>query len=250
MMAGTLAENDVHVWYCFCDDPVVVSQQARYRALLTPDEIARSERFAFAKDRHLFLVARALLRTTLSRYEAIDPAAWRFEWTAKGKPFLPSGSSTSSLKFNVSHSGQVAVCAIAIEHDVGVDVEAMTGRADPRVASHFLSPNELAQLHDAEDAARRELFYRYWTLKESYAKALGMGLSMRFTEFSFCLNESAQPTLCSGIAIQDRAASWHFHQQLLTPHYCLAVATQRPRDCRPDFTITCAPPQLDPWAGD
>ncbi len=248
-MTGTLAKNDVHVWYCFCDDPVVVERQSQYRALLTDDEVARRERFAFAKDRQLFLVARTLLRTTLSRYAAVEPAAWRFAWTAQGKPFLPPDGNTPPLHFNVSHSGKIAACAVTLGHEVGVDVESMTGRADLRVAAHFLSPGELARLDNAEAGARRTLFYRYWTLKESYAKALGKGLSMRFTEFSFLLDEQSQPVLVEDESERQgtdfkSATSWYFHQQMVAPHYCLAVAAQRPSTSAPVFTIRCEPPCL------
>ena len=243
-MDGKLTENGVHVWYCYCDDPLVVAKQHEYAALLTDDEIARQKRFAFEKDRRLFLVARALLRTTLSRYADVAPEAWRFEQTTKGKPFLPPNANLPPLEFNVSHSGQMAACAVTLRHTVGVDVESTTRRADPKVAGHFLSPSELALFLDAEDEARRELFYRYWTLKEAYAKALGSGLSMRFTEFSFLLKAQSPPTIVLNPSDRDPTDNWQFHQQLLARDYCLAVAARRPTASRPTFTVRCEPPRV------
>lgn len=244
-MAGKLTENDVHVWYCHCDDPLVVARQDQYMALLANDEIARYERFAFEKDRRLFLVARTLLRTTLSRYATVAPDAWQFEQTDKGKPFLPTNPDLPPLQFNVSHSLQMAVCAVTLRYSVGVDIESTTRRADPKVAGHFLAPNELSLFLEAEDERRRELFYRYWTLKESYAKALGIGLTLRFTEFSFTLHEEAPPTIVLDPPAHDPTCHWQFHQQMLAPDYCLAVAVQRSTTPRPTFTVRCEPPCLD-----
>ncbi len=243
-MAGNLTENDVHVWYCHCDDPQVSARQDQYMSLLADDEIARYKRFAFEKDRRLFLVARALLRTTLSRYATVAPDAWQFEQTDKGKPFLPPNANVLPLQFNVSHSLQVAACAVTLGRCVGVDVESTTRRADAKVAGHFLSPNELSLFLEAEDETKRDLFYRYWTLKESYAKALGIGLTLRFTEFSFALHDQAPPTIALDTSAHNPASHWQFHQQMLAPHYCLAVAVQCPTAERPNFTVRCEPPCL------
>jgi 4'-phosphopantetheinyl transferase len=243
-MDSTLTENSVHVWYCHCDDPLVSAKQQQYMTLLASDEIARYTQFAFEKDRRLFLVARALLRTTLSRYAEVAPDAWRFETTAKGKPFLTDDLGAPPLDFNVSHSDRLAACVVTQFRRVGIDVESTNRRVDPDVTRYFLSPSEMALFLKTEGQARQELFYRYWTLKESFAKALGLGLSMRLTEFSFVLNDQTCPTILFDAAADGPEANWHFLQQMIAPHYCLAVAAEAPRDKRPEFVIRCEPPRL------
>jgi 4'-phosphopantetheinyl transferase len=245
-VAQALTENDIHVWYCFCDDPQVVEHQDTYRALLTDDERQRRERFAFEKDRNLFLVARVLLRTTLSRYADVPPAQWRFAQTARGKLFLPEDADTPPLSFNVSHSGKAAVCAVTLSHPIGVDIESTDRRTEQKVARYFLSPAEMAEFQRAEGAAKKDLFYRYWTLKEAYAKALGMGLSVRFTEFTFRLGQDRSPTISFDRAGEDGAERhWHFFQTPIEPHYVLAVAVNRPGDRPPSLQVRHAPPHLD-----
>ncbi|MGM0490831.1 MAG: 4'-phosphopantetheinyl transferase family protein, partial [Planctomycetota bacterium] len=232
-MPNPLPENEVHVWYCFCDDPGVAVQEDRYRRLLAAEEVARYERFAFDQDRRRFLVARGLLRTTLSRYVSVDPAAWRFERTGTGKPFLAMDAGVPPLQFNVSHSQQLAVCAVTLNRRVGVDVESTTRLASQRVVKYVLSEHELSHFSNTTGESRRQLFYRYWTLKEAYAKALGIGLSLRFNEFSFHLAEPDPPTI--GRNPSAPASDWKFHQQKVAPHYWLAVAVECPSGNRPLF---------------
>lgn len=242
-MPGPLTQNDVHIWYCYCDDPRVVADQQRLRSLLSIDELARYERFAFEKDRNLFLLARCLLRTALSQYAAVAPADWTFEHTGKGKPFLAPQSGLPPLSFNVSHSKKLAVCALTLEHRIGIDVESTARRTNPKVADYFLSPREKSNYLQASETDRRELFYRYWTLKEAYAKALGMGLSLRFTNFSFQLDESSPPALVEKPEASD--AVWQFHQQQLSPDYWLALAVEGSTPERPVITCQHEPPRLD-----
>jgi len=241
-MSDDLTENDVHVWYCHCDDPEVVSHRDDYLSLLSAEEVARYQRFAFDKDRSLFLIARALLRTTLSRYAETAPGAWKFEQTAKGKLFLPGESAAPPLRFNISHSQQVAVCAVTRRRTVGVDVEWTRRQTDQKIVTYFLSEPELSHYHDAEGEARRELFFRYWTLKEAYAKAVGVGLALRFAEFSFHLEEHAPPAIV--LASPAEASAWQFHQQPLPPDYWLAVAAECPSSSPLAFTVRCSAPTL------
>lgn len=237
-MIGPVTQNDVHVWYCFCDDPQVEARQQADLQLLTDDEVARYHRFAFEKDRRLFVVARSLLRTTLSRYAAVRPEDWRFEQTLNGKPFLPADIKLPALSFNVSHSGRMAACAVTLNHPIGVDVETTTRDTNPKVARYFMAPDELERYDAAVGDEKCDLFYRYWTLKESYAKALGLGLSLRLTEYAFLLDDQSPPKIVRA-ADGDPAAmkNWHFHQERIAPHYYLAVAVDTAGAKRPAISV-------------
>ena len=243
-MTAPLSENEVHVWHCHCDDPTIAARRDNFLALLTAEETARYRRFAFEKDRQLFLVAHALLRTVLSRYAAVAPDAWKFQLTAHGKPFLPADAAAPPLQFNISPSDQVAVCAVTLTHAVGVDVESAGRQADPRVAQRVLSPPELERFLAAHDSQQRELFFRYWTLKEAYAKAIGLGLSLRLSEISFTLDEPTAPHIRFAPSSRESADSWQFHQQFLDPHHYLAVAVRCPRNNPARFRLIHSPPLL------
>lgn len=235
-MVDQLNEDEVHLWYCRCDDPAVVARRQVYKTLLTADEVARHERFAFEADRQRFLVARALLRTTLSHYvPSRPPGAWRFEQAVAGKPFVRPESGMPPLEFNVSHSQQLVVCAVTLGRRVGVDVESTTRSTSQKIVKYVLSDQELSRFWQEDPEVRHELFYRYWTLKEAYAKALGVGLSLRFNEFSFDLDDHAAPRMT--VVPPDSTAQWHFHQQKLASHYWLALAVESRGGSRPVIQV-------------
>ncbi len=118
---------------------------AGYRAILSADEIARYERFWFDRDRHLHLVAWALVRTVLSKYADVNPEAWEFRTNRYGRPEITGPASTTTLRFNLSHTRGLIACIVAPELDVGVDVEdRRRDTAGAEIARRFFSPREVA----------------------------------------------------------------------------------------------------------
>ena len=152
---------------------------AACRAAVTPERRAKADRFRFAKDRRLCLAAELLLRHGLRETGAGD-VPLIFEYGARGKPVLKE----SGIRFSVSHSGCWAVCALA-EYDVGCDAEEIRP-IDLKLARRF-HPDERADiLARPTEEERLELFYRYWTLKESFMKATGLGMALPLDEFRIC----------------------------------------------------------------
>jgi 4'-phosphopantetheinyl transferase len=216
--AASLMPGDVHVRYRLTDD---LDAEARQTALslLSSDERARYERFRQDDDRREFAAAHALLRTTLSEFDGISPRAWRFDAGPHGKPALAGGQSDLALSFNLSHTRGLVACAVALGADVGLDVERVTRAADWRaIALRHFSPAEVAQIDGVADTGRATRFFELWTLKEAYAKALGVGLSQSLDASSFDL-ANASAIACTLPSAVD-AARWHF--ALYTPA----------RDCR------------------
>jgi 4'-phosphopantetheinyl transferase len=124
----------------------------------------------------------------LSRYTGMEPAAIRLARSEKGKPYLPD----SDVFFNLSHTSNLALIAVARGVEVGVDVEAIQPRVDPEaIAGRFFHPAEREALEMTRSGAKLELFYRIWVRKEAFVKAVGGGLSMGLEQFSVhpvCLN--------------------------------------------------------------
>ncbi len=153
---------------------------ARADAWLDPAERERAARFIFARDRARFVAAHGLLRRTLGGALGRDPAALRFGVAALGKPYVVD----EPLRFNLSHSGDLALVAFGMA-EVGVDVEEMrAGVAFRDLAATQFSPHERAALErrrSPDELARA--FFRIWTRKEAFIKLLGRGLSMPLDAF-------------------------------------------------------------------
>lgn len=179
--------GQVHIYYTRADrisDPELLKQ---YRHCLCPAEIQKADRYMKPADRRLSLVSRALVRYLIGEVTQQDPKSLRFSTNEHGKPFLVG---LPDIHFNLSHSHGVAVCALCRDTDVGVDVEDVGRRTDFSIAGRFFSPAEADLVSKAPDAGKRALFFDIWTLKESYIKAVGKGLSIPLDSFSFNANES------------------------------------------------------------
>jgi len=216
--------RDVGVIHAWCR-ATNASEYERYRATLSVDELARCDRFHFARDRHDYANAHHLLRTTLSRYDATPPEAWQFEATPHGKPALASESSGEvPLTFNLSHTRQIVACVVSRGTAVGIDIERADRLQDAMsIAARFFSPGEVAGLRRcATDNDRARRFVELWTLKEAFIKATGHGLSQPLDAFTFDVDEDhgIRFTPPPGVA----CATWHFSQYELTPDVTAAIA--------------------------
>lgn len=195
--------DDIHVWYAALDrEDSVLGQLA---ATLSPDEKTRAERFRFAKDRNHFTVARGLLREFLAGYLQQSPASLEFSYGQHGKPALAGANASSGLGFNLSHSFGIAVFAFARDRNLGIDVERVQPEsAGDDIARRFFSPREVSDMRSLPSESRAEAFFRCWTRKEAYIKALGTGLHTPLDSFSVSLLPS-QPAQFLGGA----DSCWH-----------------------------------------
>lgn len=164
--------DEVHVWALDLS-----RSPGEVGALLSSGDLRRAESIAGARQRALWVAARAGLRGVLGRYLDRDPAALRLR--ESGKPRLEP---RSPLRFNLSHSGDVALLAVASERELGVDVEELDRSRDvDALARRMLLAAERAAVAEADDRALA--YYRHWVAKEAYVKATGRGLaSMRSFE--------------------------------------------------------------------
>jgi len=179
----------VDLWWVQLDESITPALLAQYRRLLSPQELQQAERFRSQADRLRAIVGRVLMRWALSQYRQIEPAEWQFAATVLGKPYIqhPQGL---DLQLNLSHSRDVTACAITIDHNVGVDVEAMDRDARyTRIAERFFAPQEAQMLHSLPADKQAETFIRLWTLKEALLKACGRGLSVPLDCMCFSLTD-------------------------------------------------------------
>ena len=196
------------------------------RSLLSDDERGRAARFALESDATAYVLSHALLRTVLSRYAAVPPAAWSFVANPHGRPEI-AASGPARLRFNLSHTAGCAVVAVARDRDVGVDVEALSRRpVSPGIAARYFAPSEQAAVRDAAPTVRDRVVLEIWTLKEAYIKARGIGLSLGLQQFTCCRGYSRVATLTCEPAIDD-GERWHLEQFAPSPLHVGAVAVAR-----------------------
>ncbi|MGI6188059.1 4'-phosphopantetheinyl transferase superfamily protein [Brevibacillus sp. MCWH] len=143
-------------------------------------------RFVRKEDAYRSLLGEVLVRSTLSEHTGVRPDALQFVYNPYGKPFLQN---TPDVGFNLSHSGNwIAMIWGDSSCCPGIDVERIV-RMDLHIAEHLFTPQENRMLASKTGDARLEYFYRVWTLKESYVKAVGKGLSIPLDSFSVVCTE-------------------------------------------------------------
>lgn len=220
----SLPDNQVHVWYSWMAQCNSDSQLAYYRSLLSDDENKRYHKLAFDHLKQQYLLTRALCRLTLSDYMDIAPQALAFSHNKYGKPIIDNPNPLG-LTFNLSHVGTLVACVVARDVMVGVDVEKCNPkRQSDSLAARFLSSTEYQQWQTHPDSLTR--FHQYWTLKEAYVKARGMGFSLPLQQFSFDLRGQAIKVNFDP-QLEDIAEHWQFGSYQLGKDHQLAVAIGR-----------------------
>ncbi len=180
-----LSDDEIHVW---CVELDSVAEVAALAACLSADERERAHGLLSGDHQRRFVVARGTLRQLLGCYLGQDPSGVAFAHGAHGKPFLPE----ETLHFNVSHTHQLALYAIAQSRQVGVDVERMRPQvAHEQIAARFFSVEEQEALAELPTEERRTAFYNIWTRKEAYVKARGDGIAAGLDTFAVSLGATA-----------------------------------------------------------
>ena len=241
-MIELLPFRSVHVDLVATDDSDALAKREQYLRLLSPDEHERMARFVFERDRVRFLLTRALVRTTLSRYAPVAPADWHFIANAHGRPeILDRPAGVPDLRFNLSHTDGLIACAVTIGREVGIDVEHVGRRLTQDVAARFFAPAEVAHLQSLPADQQERVFFDYWTMKEAYIKARGFGLALPLGDFAFHFAPDQPPTITIEPSLQDDPATWQFQQDWPTPIHRLGLAIRRTGDDLPVRTRQVVP---------
>ncbi len=223
-----LADAELHVWQISLDQPA--ERVAEFRSLLATDEQARADRFHFERDRRRYIVARGGLRSIISRYLDVPPEKLAFGYGPQGKPYLSRSNSSRPLQFNLAHSHELALYAFTRTCAVGIDIEYVQRRVTDidQLAERFFSANERALYRALPIAARREAFFRCWTRKEAFIKAIGEGLSHPLDRFDVTFTADQAPAIVSIDGEQDVARAWSLFHLEPADDYVGAVAAGSP----------------------
>jgi 4'-phosphopantetheinyl transferase len=196
--------------------------------LLSIDERQRAASFVFDKDRRRFAAGRGILRDILARYVGIHPADILFNVGSAGKPYL-ADQSGRSLQFNLSHSGNLALLAVTVGEEIGVDVEWVRSTVEvDQVAPIVFSPAEMAVLNGLVMPHKREAFFNGWTRKEAIVKALGAGLGYPVRQLTVAIAPDEPVRLIQAQEEALNGSRWTLAALSPGPGYVAALAHRGP----------------------
>lgn len=198
------------------------------RRWLSEDERRRADRYVHDRDRVTYTAAHALVRTVLSEHGATPRAGWQFRENTHGCPFVVDAQAGApSLAFNLSHTTGLVAVAVTRGRAVGVDVERVDRVVTDGIAERHFAPAEVAALQRLPRDVQARVFFEYWTLKEAYIKARGMGLAIPLDAFAFTLRGDEPPTIAFASGFDDRPGRWQFWQTWPTDRHRLSLAVER-----------------------
>jgi 4'-phosphopantetheinyl transferase len=199
-------DDRVGLWYVRTKDVTDVATLDAIRSILTAEERKKHGAYVFERNRHEYLVTRAVERGVLAACLGKAPGDLAFTRTDHGRPELVP---RSALRFNLTNTVEMVACAVAMEREVGVDAEPL-GRGDDviAVADTVFTANERAMLHNLALGPRRRRAVELWTLKEAYIKARGLGMSLPVDKLEVCYEGSLARGLRFFDAIDDDASRW------------------------------------------
>jgi 4'-phosphopantetheinyl transferase len=212
--------SEIHIWTL----PIQASSRvvATLERVLTTDETDRASRFHFSHLSEAFVIARGALRYLLGRYLNRNPAELRFTYGDRGKPTLapPPG-----IRFNLTHSGNLAVIALTTGLEIGVDVEQIRPLPDMQsIADRSFCPEEASEIMSLPQPERDHAFYRCWTRKEAYIKAIGDGLSAPLDDFRVTVQPNTPARFVHIEHDASAAQRWTLHDLQVAAGYAAALA--------------------------
>jgi 4'-phosphopantetheinyl transferase len=215
--SSPLAASELHVWAV-----PLTGDASQFGALLSAAERDRLVRYRFADHQRRFQIGHGALRLILAGYLEADPASLDYRQGPRGKPYLVG----DGLSFNLSHSGKLALIGVS-KQELGLDIEKVRHLESlTQIAQRHFSDAEYKKL-DALDGQARELaFYRCWTRKEAYIKALGEGLSMALDSFDVSLG--SEPELLACHDGRENPADWSLLDVSPGPEFVGAIAMRAP----------------------
>ncbi len=212
----SLADGRIDIWRVML--PLPQSVMSKLNSSLSVDEQKRRDSYSFIKQRHTFIASRGILRDIVARYIDARPSDIVFSSTRWGKPYLQD----ADISFSLSHSGDCIIYAITHKGRVGIDIELMRSDIRPaQLAQRVCSYEEYEQLmRGKSEQEQLTNFYRCWTRKEAYAKAISMGLQAHAQSIDVgCLPQKS-------IFSVDGIVQWTLEDITVLPGYSASLVSE------------------------
>ena len=220
-----LTLNEIHIWSTCLDQPLTGVHALEN--ILSREEKIRAKNFHFEKHRMRFIVGRGFLRTMLGRYLGVKPGRLQILHGKNGKPALAGTYADTRVSFNLSHSKGQALYAITLGREIGVDIEYIHDFSGmEQIADNILSASEKIAFRELPKQKKIKAFFKWWTRKEAFLKALGTGLSqpMDMIDISTFYGEETageKIEVCS-----DEISKWSIHDIEPIPGFAAACAAE------------------------
>jgi 4'-phosphopantetheinyl transferase len=225
-----LVPEEIHLWFAFYNEIQDKELLRQCRLLLTEEEQQREKHFYYARDQHRFLITRAMVRTVLSLYATIAPNQWQFSRGLFGKPEIANEiAEAREISFNITHTQGLIVLAVTYKNALGVDVENSSNKGNlSKICTRYFSEQEISAISNLPKKLQADKFLQYWTLKESYLKARGAGLSIPLNQFSFNFIKDDHIEIWIDPRLNDTSSRWRFWQFRPSPHHVGALCVENP----------------------
>ena len=226
-------DSEVHVWYSLTGEVpdaerLDVVEPGAIENVLSAEEFSKYSAIKHPKSRQSYLTAHAMLRSVLSKYVDRPALQWEFTRGEHGKPLLCMSAGLPDIRFNLTHTDGLTACVVSLQGDCGIDVERHDAVHKFEAVSQRMFADEESRFlldHDFDAA----MFYRLWTLREAYVKALGLGLVGSTKDFYFQLDRTLESARLVHRQQSKEGERWSFKLFEPAPRYQLAVAFEAPR---------------------
>lgn len=229
-MTPGLETKDIDTWLLPISDWTHQDlSEAIIEELLSTDELKRFNRFRPISKKDEFVASRLLLRHLLHRYTQCDIKKTEAIPDEMGRPFWVEDGKPIDLFFSLSHTRNMICCTVSRTREIGCDIESLQPRKYERdLTERVFSKKEIQHYQNLPEHARSEFFYRSWTLKEAFIKAVGQGLRVPLTSLSFTYLVDSGTTFT--VAPKHLGGSWtttpyFFKSAIPAPGYSLAIAS-------------------------
>ena len=227
-----LMPHEAHVWSVQLEN--FFGRADELLECLSAEEVQQSQRFVNAQLTNSYIIAHALLRHVLARYVDCKPEALLIEKNPQGKPYLAH----QNLEFNMSHTRGVALYAVS-HQAVGIDIELLARDMQIEdIAERFFTENEYKKICALDPGDRQAAFYRCWTLKEAFIKALGHGLTYGLDRFEVDFMSEGSRCLKNVEDPLQNPQDWDLRPLFYSQEYAAALATQGALNGLQCFTLS------------
>lgn len=218
-----LRDDEIHIWFSYLDK--TINELYHFSQMLSIDERMRMGRFHRDEDKKRFIVRHGILRKIFGGYIGVEPNDLQFYYDKKGKPSLLENLGRGSVQFNLSHSNGVAIFAFTRNHDIGVDIEYIREIPEmDKIVRRFFSEKENEAFRLLPDSQKRAAFFKGWTSKEAFVKALGDGLTRPLYNFDVSLSPNKSGELLKIDGDSNEAHQWSIQYLEPLPDFACAFA--------------------------
>ncbi len=216
-----LSSDIINVW--IADLKKAMTHSEYFLSVLSDDEKKKAADYKFEKDKNRYKNSRGILRELVSVYTGEQPGNIKFYYNNTGKPFY-SGNADCTLKFNLSHSGNLAIYAFVSGKEIGIDIEYIRNLENLNyLAKTTLSDLEFKDFTESPEEKMLDVFFRYWTHKEAFLKAAGTGITDSIKSIEFFNDNSGKLNLAEK-EYSDLNLNWNFHEIIPEKNYKAVVA--------------------------